>query len=357
MCVVVASKVKLKNTEKENWFLYKIRDRAYVPEYKIRYNTGDQSVQSVFIVDNDSDWSEGVNDKGIMIVNAALQNHEDKKDGTSKGKKVSKGKVSRNGVIIREALKQSKVEDVIKVLVDARFDGNTLVSDGKRLFVIEIFLHQTTKDKILADLEIDPIADEDDVKAILAKHISPEDYDVKVKEIKGDETLVVRTNHGVLLPKAGYQPKDGVGFESSVNRRNVVVKTLTDLKPEHPFEVLTALKNLGSDDIHKEDIMRPIRTMPASPYLSTTVLMLTGTGSMYILPLDCKFEDTPLNRIQKDRNVHVVILPKKLPLFEELEEFYEKNPVVLENFTELTEEDRMLASAYILKSLNKVLGL
>jgi len=346
MCVVVASKIKLKNSEKENWFLYKIRDRAYTPEYRIKYNTGkDTGVQAGYIVDNDSDWSEGVNEKGIMIVNAALQNHEDKKDGTSKGKKVSKGKVSRNGVIIREALKQKKIEDAVEILVDARFDGNTLVSDGKRLFVLEIFLHQNTKDKILADLEIDPIADEDDVKAILKKHITPEDYDVKVKEITDkDEKLVVRTNHGILLPKAGYQPKDGVGYDSSTNRRNVVIDTLEKLEPEHPFEILTALKNLGSDDIHKEDIMRPIRTMPASPYLSTTVLMLTGTGSMYILPLDCTFEDTSLNRIQKDRNVHVVILPKKLPLFEDFKE--EEIIKTLKEENMLEEADLMIVRDY-----------
>lgn len=321
MCVVIASKIKLKNSEKESWFLYKIRDRAYIPEYKIKYNTSKDGVESAFIVDNDSDWSEGVNENGIMIVNAALQNHEDKKDGTSRGKKTSKGKVSRHGVIIREALGQNNIEDAVNVLVDARFDGNTLVSDGKRLFVVEIFLHQNTKDKILADLEIDPIADEEDVKAILAKQIKPEDYDVKVKEITDkDEKLVVRTNHGVFLPKAGYQPKDGEGFDSSHNRRNVTIKTIEELEPEHPFEILTALKNLGSEKIHKKDMMRPIRTMPDSPYSSTTILMLTGTGSMFILPLNCTFEDTQLNRIQKDRDVHVVILPKKLPLFEEFNE-------------------------------------
>ena len=39
---------------------------------------------------------------------------------------------------------------------------------------------------------------------------------------------------------------------------------------------------------------------------------------MYVVPLNCTFEDTSFNRVSKDRDVHVVILPKKLPLFESI---------------------------------------
>ena len=35
MCVIAAKKVKLKNSDVENWFLYKVRDRNYDPEYKL----------------------------------------------------------------------------------------------------------------------------------------------------------------------------------------------------------------------------------------------------------------------------------------------------------------------------------
>lgn len=311
MCVIMASKIKLKNSEKEKWFLYKIRDRAYVPEYKIKYSSKDK-IQSGFIVDNSSDWSEGINNKGIMIVNSALQNHEDKKDGK---KKVSKGKVSRNGVIIRKALKMPNITEVVDFLIEVRFDGCTLVSDGDKLFVIEIFLQQATKDKIIADLELDPIEDEDKVKDALLKAIEPEDYEVSFKEIK-DENLVVRTNHGVLLPKAGYQPKDVEGYESSVFRKDIVQKAIEELNPSHPFEILTMLKNMGNERIHSKDIMRPIRTMPASAYQTTTILCLASTGIMFVLPIECTFEETKFTRIQKDRDVHIVILPKKLPLFE-----------------------------------------
>ena len=317
MCVIIASKIKQSNTDKENWFLYKIRDRAYIPEYRIKYTSSSKnSTQVGYIVDNASDWSEGVNNKGIMIVNSALQNHEDKKDGTSKGQRLSLGKVARNGVIIRKALKMSNINDVVKFLTDVRFEGNTFVSDGKRLFVLEIFLSKVTKSSILANLEIDPIADKEDVKKILLKHIKPDDYDVAVKEIKS-KSLVVRTNHGILLPKAGYQPESGIGYKSSVYRRKVVINTIKALNPTNPFDIIMALKQLNTTDIHNDDIMRPIRTMPDSPYQTTTILCLTSTGIMFVLPLRCKFENTNSNRIQKDRDVHIVILPKKLSLFTE----------------------------------------
>lgn len=314
MCVIMASKIKLKNSSKESWFLYKIRDRAYTPEYKIKYSSSG-SIESGFIVDSSSDWTEGVSNKGIMIVNSALQNHEDKKDGTTKGRSISNGKVSRNGVIIRKALKLPNIKDVVDFLVDVRFDGCTFVSDGKKLFIIEIFLSQQTKDAIIDDLEMDPVDNEEEVKTALLKHIKPEDYEVQIKEIKEDK-LIVRTNSGVLIPKAGYQPKDGDGYKSAIFRRDTVMRTLENLKPTHPFEILTALKNLNSADIHKDNFMRPIRSMPDSPYQSTTIICLTSTGTMFVVPIACKFQDTNFGRVNKERTVHIIILPRDLPLFE-----------------------------------------
>lgn len=311
MCVAIGMKIKNRNN-KDQWFLYKIRDRAYKPKYSIKYFSHDD-VSSAFLIDEYNDWTEGINSKGIMLVSVALQNHEDKKDG-KKRLSIKNRKTNRNGVILRQVLKMDKIQDVVDTLVEERFEGNTLVSDGQKLFCIEIFLHNKTKEAILKNLEIDPIEDEDDVKAILLKHITPEDYDVKVIEIK-DENLVVRTNHGILLKDAGYTKEDGDGFKSSVMRRDIVIDQIEKDKPNHPLEVLTILKNLTSKNLKKDTKFCPIREEP-SDYLSTSIVLLTPTSSMYVVPLECLFSESSFTRITKERDVSVTILPKKLKLFE-----------------------------------------
>ena len=248
-----------------------------------------------------------------MLVSVALQNHEDKMDGKIR-LSIKNRKTNRNGVILRQVLKMDKVQDVVDTLIEERFEGNTLVSDGKKLFCLEIFLSNKTKESILKNLEIDPIEDEENVKEILLKHIRPEDYDVKVKEIK-DDSIIVRTNHGIFLKNAGYTPEDGEGYKSSVMRKESVEKALQDEKPNHPLEVLTLLKNLTSKNLNRNTKFCPIRQEP-SQYISTSVVMLTPISSMYVVPLECSFDNSSFNRIIKDREVSIIILPKNLKLFE-----------------------------------------
>jgi hypothetical protein len=215
----------------------------------------------------------------------------------------------------------SNLDEIVKFLTDTRFEGSTFVTDGDRLFVLEIFLFQQTKDKILKSLDIDSIEDSEKVKEMVMKEVKLEDYKVVVKEIK-DENLVVRTNHGIFLKDAGYTEKDGEGYISSVIRRNTVIDNINKLNPNHPFEILTCLKNLTTNKLNRRTEMCPIREEP-SKYLTTAILMLTPTGTIYVIPVFCKFEETSLNRILKDRDSSVVILPKRLPLFESKKNFYD----------------------------------
>lgn len=311
MCVAIGMKLKNKNN-KEQWFLYKIRDRAYKPKYSIKYYSHDD-ISSCFLIDEYNDWTEGINSKGIMLVSVALQNHEDKKDG-KKRLSIKNRKTNRNGVILRQVLKMDNIDEVVETLVEERFEGNTLVSDGKKLFCLEIFLHNKTKEAILRNLEIDPVENEDEVKSILLKHIKPEDYDVKVKEIK-DDVLVVRTNHGIFLKDAGYTKEDGDGYKSSIMRRDTVIDAIEKEGPNHPLEVLTTIKNLNAKNLKRDTKFCPIREEP-SDYISTSIVLLTPTSTMYIVPIECSFTDSSFNRIVKERDVSVVILPKKLKLFE-----------------------------------------
>jgi len=78
----MAEKSVLKSSNKENWFLYKIRDRAYDPSYKLEVQEKN-GVETLFLTDQDTAWSEGVNSSGIMVVSAALDNHSDLDDNGS----------------------------------------------------------------------------------------------------------------------------------------------------------------------------------------------------------------------------------------------------------------------------------
>lgn len=318
MCVAVAFKTKLKNSDAENWFLMKLRDRSYSPKYQVRFSTK-KEVESVFLIDQVSDWTEGVNSAGIMLVSTALQNHEDKKDDGSKRDK----KVTRNGIILRQVLGKSKIEEIVKILEDECFTGNTFVSDGKRLFVLEISVNNSKAANIENDLLQDPKVSEmtdEEIEELVKKNLTKDDFDIVVKELTDSkETLHVRTNHGIFSKKAGYQPKDGEGYESSTKRYTHVMDTLGKLESnDHPFEYLTALKNLSKNEVDKKEENRPVRVKGNDTgYWTSTAVMLTPTGTLFTIPLDSTFESSDFNRIYKTgRKVHFVLLPKDLPLFE-----------------------------------------
>lgn len=344
MCVAIGVRIKRENTDiVPNWFLYKVRDRVYEPNYKIVYFK-EGKFESVYISDDIDDWSEGVNSAGIMLVSATLQNHNDKKEGDEKVKKkvdVVGHKKSDSGVLLRKIFKMDDLDKIVKLLEDERFEGNTLVSDGKRLFIVEIFLPVKIKDKYEKEvLEKNPklASDEKDddysdkrkkVRDIIYTLVQKEDYQVFIKEVE-DDNIVVRTNHGIELKNAGYTPKDGEGYESSMNRRKVVLDTLEDLEINNPFDVLTAIKNLGGEDVHKNVMMRPIRSEPCK-YITTTILMLTPTGTMFAVPMEATFRDIELDKINEDKGVSFVLLPKNFNLWKifetpkkKLKEYFER---------------------------------
>jgi len=321
MCVIVAKKIRLQNSDVRNWFLYKVRDRVYVPEYNIRF-LRKRGVEAVYLVDNVNDWTEGVNSAGIMLVNTALQNHADEIQGDA-GDPLNPKHKNRDGIIVRQCLKMTNIKEIVQTIKDELLLGNTFVSDGDRLFVIEIAIKAEAIVRATEAIkDIDSIKLAADVQHQIMKGIHPEDYLVKSTEIRDkDIDLVVRTNHGVLVPEAGYQKSDPdtVGYQSSLSRYNIAYKMMKGMDQDtHPFEILTVIKNLGHDDVHENPKNRPIRNKGFSKYFSGCVVMLTPTGTLYVVPIDCTFATTDFRHINQDHKVSVIILPKDLPLFEKI---------------------------------------
>jgi len=321
MCVIIAKKLSLKasqtanNKPRESWFLFKIRDRSYAPEYSLDIETFGKD-EVLFLIDKDTRWTEGVNSNGLMMVSAALDNHTDLEDnGSSTRGAGQKEKLDA----LRKGMTAKNIDSGVKALTDNRFIGTTFVSDGVRMIIVEIYVKNESYERELAKYKKDDLeklnAQQQNVK--IMKGISDDDYDVEVQEIKKDD-LVIRTNHGKLIDDAGYQPDDEEkdGWESSTKRYEYTKQAIEALKDAHPFDILTTLKNLK--DVDKNPQNNPIRTQTKEkPYYTQTIVMLTPTGSLYVIPIDATFDKSHFN-LKDDRKVDFILLPKNLPLFENL---------------------------------------
>lgn len=332
MCVIIAAKVYLKNSDVDKWFLFKNRDRAYTPNYEVHYKEK-EGIGCVFVTDQDNDWSEGVNSNGLMIVNTALQNFDDKKDDGEADDLPAYD--SGAGKILRNAFSQKSVDGAVKVIVDGLLDGNTFVSDGEKMVAIEIFLKREVDERVMQEiadeLGLDIKKNRREIRRKLWDRVDKKDYDIVVKEIKEDD-FIVRTNHGEFIKDAGYIKTDGHHYESSVKRRKYMEDAIRKLKTvTHPFQILTVMKNMGDEKIDKDPQFRPLRVPPPDydfekdepVYFTGAIVMATPTGQLYMIPVDCTFEDYKVSRLTKERDVYFVLLPKNLPLFENKQLFNE----------------------------------
>jgi len=329
MCVSVAIKLPRDPetglpTANAKWRLAKVRDRAYSPEYSVkRWSVKDSGASQLFLIDEASDWTEGVSvsEDGsyLSMVNSALNNSMDKKDGKAKSKGPTGEDQSANGRIVRKALKTHDVKKCADVLIENKIDGATLITDGDRLYVIETTLPLAVKNKYRAERKRKDVRFEDIVPL--------EEYQTVTREIKGDNNyLVVRTNIGVLNSNFGYQKKDGENYISSVKRRKYTIDALKKHAFE-PIDLMTTLCKLGNKDIDKNPYYRPLRSVDhvddyITPIYSTAVIQTDPSGTIIVKPLECEFniKDT-MNLVDDKYLTHMVILPKMSRMFESFKQF------------------------------------
>ena len=94
--------------------LAKNRDRTYKASVRIVREII-KGVEMVYILDDDTDWAEGMNEHGIAIVNSALMVNADEKE---KKLAKAKGKPSEDGAKIRRALTYTKPSEAIMSVVN-----------------------------------------------------------------------------------------------------------------------------------------------------------------------------------------------------------------------------------------------
>lgn len=173
-CIIVSKKFD------NDMVLAKNRDRAYKPLIEV-VHTFINGVEVVYLHDVTTDWSEGMNEYGIGIVNSSLMVGFDEKEKQIIGKT---GKKSEDGLRIRYALGQKSIKEAVKAVVlhDGGVKGHTFLADPNTLITIEM----TSKHK-------------------------------PVIKKQNPSKIYVRTNHGLAHPDAGYT--QGPDYKSSVVRR------------------------------------------------------------------------------------------------------------------------------------------
>jgi len=216
--------------------LAKNRDRGYTAEMEMVHELLD-NVEIAYWHDVDTDWSEGMNEFGIGIVNSSLMVNDDEKESdkikaAKEEKEYNKDKKRKprhasDGAKIRQALLQKNIRDCIKVLISSKGDGSAkvkgvtgqcIVSDGNEIYIIE---HSSV------DVPI-------------------------IKKLKNDKKVVVRTNHGIYHKDLGYQ--SGPKKESSDSRMELAKEHLQDAKTDQ--DVLDLMKK----KYKKDPYLNPYRT-------------------------------------------------------------------------------------------------
>jgi hypothetical protein len=188
--------------------LGKSRDRNYKPNLSVVREIID-GIEVVYMHDEHTNYLEGMNEKGIGIVNAALLVSEDEKaaDAYWKLSKKKKGS-SKDGPRVFHALAQPALSKCIKSLVSYEdgIKGHTFVGNPTSLYSIEM----TSKHNPIIN-KLDPATGFD-----------------------------VRTNHGEEHAGAGYTP-DGFpeDYLSSKIRKATAQIELVDV--DDPEELMPAL--------------------------------------------------------------------------------------------------------------------
>jgi hypothetical protein len=217
--------------------LAKNRDRGYTAKVEVIHELVD-NVEVLFWRDIDTDWSEGMNEFGIGIVNSSLMVNDDEKEGDKVekkreekrikkvvGDKKGKPKHASDGAKIRQALTQKNLRDCVRVIVTTRGNGSgikgvtgeSIVSDGKDIYIVE----HTSQDV--------PI----------------------IKKLKRDRKVAVRTNHGVYHKHVGYL--HGEKRKSSVARMETAKEHLESAKIDQ--DVIDLMRK----QYHQDPMLNPYR--------------------------------------------------------------------------------------------------
>ena len=269
MCIVIG-----KYFEGIGWVAVKNRDRNYIPEISFKKLHKD-GVEILYFWDDITQYCEGFNSAGVGILGASLMVLDDEKEIEKRSKTPSK-----DGARIKKALEYPDVKAAAMQLIRDGLTGNTLVFDQEHMYLIEAAKHQG-------------------------------EFQYRVKEIPQGQT-VVRTNHGIWLPWAGYQRgndrAESMSRVSSESRRLIAEKVTESAK--NPEDILDGLTR----DYTGDGQLNALRTTSKKKKMRTTsqILIVPKEHTMYVRPVQSHmiFNFWDLNR--PDQKTWIEILSNRV---------------------------------------------
>ncbi len=254
MCVIGAK--YLKNF---GWIGFKNRDRNYFATVKIKNEFN--SLEKLIIRDSVTRYSEGINENGIGILSACLSVKDDEDEITiARNSLIALGKYySPIGQTIRAALSLPTLNLAIQHLIENQTTGHTLLFNTHTLYILE------------GAYQLD------------INGLKTENYEYVIKKIEPNENCIVRTNHGIFLPYAGYQYNE-LNWDSRVSseeRFNQVNEKLE--RADSGNEIIEAFSSTTNENAQ----FNPLRIDYAEKNMKTT-------GQIMIVPKLRKLRYRPI---------------------------------------------------------------
>jgi hypothetical protein len=271
MCIIVA-----KYFPGIGWAGAKNRDRKYIPTLDFIEDTKN-NVSRMMMYDLVTGYKEGINSRGVSILNTSLDIGEDEPDVES-----GRAKSSPDGRAIAEALLQTDPLEAAKILVKRKLVGCTMVFNRDTMYLIEA-------------------SDRDGTRP----------YRYQVKQVPRSQT-VARSNHGIYLPWASFQRQTNdveqtmsrISSESRLLQAEMVVK-----KARRPEDLVDMMCKVYVPN-PQLNIMRT-STEPNQFRTTCQLLCVPRERTLYCRPVSShmKFDFWDLNR--PDTNVWVEILSNR----------------------------------------------
>lgn len=179
-CIIGAGEFEGRNC------LLKVRDRNYVPAVRLIRDLV-EGTEVAYLLDVDTDWSEGLNEHGIAVVSSALMVIEDESVKKERTK-------APDGIKIRKILAEGTLGSAVNEAVANGVTGHTFIASPTEIATIEM---------------------------------DGEHPEVRILDTT-ESKVAVRTNHGEDIPEAGYTK--GPDLASSKSRKNQAEKYLHGVK-------------------------------------------------------------------------------------------------------------------------------
>lgn len=321
MCVIAAKYLG----DEFGWVVVKNRDRNYKPTISIQQKKKN-GTECLYIIDSVTKYSEGINEYGVCIVNAAtsvandesaaatarrLEKEKKKKEGTYK---------DPDGCKILKALQHKTPKKAAQSLIKSQMVGHTLIVSEDECWILEGGRSEKDFKVNMEQTELDP-----------NHEWSKMEYVYDLKEIDKKD-YIVRTNHGQFLPWLGYQ-KETKDEHHVFSRKSSETRHDTSIKNLKNAETSEDMIEAISDVSNKDPQLNPLR---AGDYNNRKKLKTTGQLCMIpkhreliYIPIWCYSDAEHFDKVNSPKTKTFFTLKGYHPYSEEFK---------IENITKIVEE-------------------